>query len=261
MPHSEKVTGNLKEKKDPPFTSIAPYYDILMNDVDYEKWVFYIEDIFKSLRFQPRKILDLACGTGTISVLLSKKGYSVTGADLSSQMLDIAKKKQRNEEINFIQADMRRLNLGETFDAIISIFDSINNLLTEGELMDTFQGVERHLSRRGVFLFDLNTIYCLSYYWGDRTRVRENEGITSIWKSSYEEKLSISRLDISLYIPEGDLYRKIEETHFERGYKIETIDRLLKKAGFKKRFFFDHLTFRKPRSTTLRYMVVALKGG
>ncbi len=249
-----------RERSNPPFTVIAPYYDTLMDDVEYDKWVEYLRHILKDLGLKPKRILDLACGTGTISLKLARCGYSVTGVDLSKSMIEIARKKGEGKGVRFLVGDMRTINLGERFDVVICLFDSLNNLLTEKELQETFQRVYEHLEDRGVFLFDMNTIYCLAYYWDDRSRVRENKGITSIWRTSYDQKLHISRLDISIYVPQGNLYKRLDETHYERAYPIEVIDRLLKRAGFSKRYFFDHLTFRKPKSTTLRWMVVALKG-
>jgi len=243
----------------PPFTKIARYYDRLMWDVGYGEWILYIEEIFRLLKRRPKRILDLACGTGNASLLLYEKGYEVVGIDLSDQMLEVARRKGEGR-IEFKLADMRNFILGKTFDAVICLFDSLNNLLLEEDLRKTFERVFEHLRVGGVFLFDINTIYCLENYWDDKTRVREDGDLVSIWRSSYDPKTRVSTLDITLFVQEEDSYRRIDERHLERGYSLETIDYLLDTSGFKKRFYYDHLTFDKPKQTSLRVMVIAERG-
>jgi ubiquinone/menaquinone biosynthesis C-methylase UbiE len=243
-----------------PFTEIAPYYDLLMKDVDYKSWVKYIEDIFKLYGKNPKKIIDLACGTGTPSIILADKGYEVTGIDNSPYMLEIAKRKAgERENLKFLLADMRDFKIdAEPFDAAICLFDSINNFLEEEELLSVFQSVKRNLKGEGLFLFDMNTIYCLRFYWGDRSRVKEDGNIVSIWRTCFISDKNISELHITLFIPDREgRYKRIDEIHRERGYTLETIGNLLKKSGFRKVDFFEHLSFKFPTKTTLRVMVAA----
>lgn len=247
-------------KLSPAFTEIAPYYDLLMRDVDYSQWVKYIEKIFRLYGKKPEKIIDLACGTGTPSILLADKGYRITGIDNSPYMLEIAKRKsERRENLKFILGDIRDFFLEDSpYDTAICLFDSINNFLKEDELLQTFKSVKRNLKEDGIFLFDINTIHCLRFYWGDRSRIKEEGDIISIWRTSFIPNKNISELHITIFVPDRESkYKRIDEIHRERGYPLEAIEYLLKKAGFRKVDFFEHLSFKIPGENTLRVMVIA----
>ncbi|RKY97759.1 MAG: hypothetical protein DRQ10_08195 [Candidatus Hydrothermota bacterium] len=247
-----------------PFTGIAPYYDVLMQDVNYELWIDYVEELFKLFRVRPHKILDIGCGTGTPTIVLARRGYEVVGIDVSEDMLRIARDKTRTmPNVRFYLADVRRFNLENEapFDAAISLFDSLNNILRENELFEAFRHVRAHLRPKAPFLFDMNTIYALEHYWGDKTRVREHEKIVSIWRTKFIKFKSLSQLHITLFVPEGDesqgLYRRIDEIHVEKGYPLIVLRRLLQKAGFHEVHIFQHLTRNPADEQVLRVMVAA----
>jgi len=209
-----------------PFTKIAPYYDLLMKRVDYPGWVRYLHQIFERFGIKPRKILDLACGTGIPSLLLARQGYEVIGLDNSEEMLKVAMQNAElgdspKKEINllsrfqnlnseigrvrFIQADMRNFEIPEKVDVVISLFDSFNYLLTEKDLHKAYVSTYRALRKGGYFLFDMNTDFGLSQYWVNGTEIREIDGLLSIWRNSYDEKRKIARLDLTLFVPSPPL--------------------------------------------------------
>jgi len=244
----------------PAFTSIAPYYDSLMKDVDYEEWVNYIVQIFEVFGMKPKKILDLACGTGTPTVLFAYKGFSITGVDNSPYMIEEARKKASNlSNSKFLVGDIRNLDfLKEKYDAAISIFDSLNNFLSKSELLDVFSSVRKVLEEKGIFVFDMNTIYCLKEYWGDKVKVKEEGNFLSIWRTRYIERENLSELWITVFVPdENGKYKRVDELHREKGYPPRLIERLLKESGFKEIHFFDHPTLRPLTRKSLRMTVVA----
>ncbi len=220
----------------------------------------YIENLFAFAGIKPRKILDIACGTGVPTLILADRGYELVGVDLSEEMLAIAQMKLRgNEKVRFFKQDMRNLNLDETFDAAICLFDSLNNLLTEDDLLRAFQSAKRHIKAGGVYIFDLNTPYCLKYFWGNNVRVKEDGDLISVWRTRFHRKKKISELHISIFVPVGPgIFSRVDEFHRERGFEIEEVEELLKKAGFAKIHVFEHLTFNPPRKTTLRVTFLAL---
>lgn len=228
-----------------------------MKDVNYEDWIDYIEKLFKYYRKNPKKILDLACGTGEATLILKKRGYTVVGLDNSKEMIEVAKKKVGSEEIEFVIQDMRNFELDDKFDAVISLFDSLNNLEKDEDLYKTFRSVRKHIKNDGIFIFDMNTIYCLKYYWGNKTRVKEEEGILSIWRTNFLPKKDTSILHITIFVEEGEYFKRIDEIHRERGYELGLIENTLKRAGFKRVDFYEHLSMLPPKANTLRVMVVA----
>ncbi len=240
-----------------PFSQIAPYYDTLMNHIDYPGWVEYIIKIFRALKKTPEVIIDVACGTGNAALLLAKSGFRVIGVDQSAGMLEIFKKKAAGLDITFVCADMRGFTVPQPADAAISLFDSINYLLTEDELEQCFRTVHQNLKPGGLFVFDMNTIFGLSTHWGNSITLREVGNIYSIWKNTYDYKDNISTLHLTLFVKNKQSYERMDELHRERGYPAPVIEKRLKRAGFAKTHFYQHLFFTPPSSHTARMMIVA----
>jgi ubiquinone/menaquinone biosynthesis C-methylase UbiE len=257
------------------FKHIAPYYDILMDHVDYAAWVIYLGAIFERFEIEPRKILDLACGTGVPTLLLARQGYEVIGLDNSMEMLKEAQKKTKGQTTNsafripsWILGDMRSFEISEKVDVVISFFDSLNYLLEEEELRNTFNSVFRALVEGGYFIFDMNTIFGLSQYWSKGTDVRDENGLLSVWRNSFNRRQKIAQLDLTLFVHKessktgvSPVYERIDEFHEERGYSPREIELNLIAAGFQDINIFKHLKFQVSTRTTNRIMVVAKKNG
>ncbi len=242
-----------------PFETIAPYYDRIMQDVDYKAWVDYVESFFAWARDQVQEVLDLACGTGTPTLLLAQRGYRMVGVDRSVAMLREARKKL-GPEVPLIAADLRYFALRRQFDAVICLFDSLNNLLTELDLSRTFENVRQHLREGGVFVFDMNTIHALARYWGNDTKVKEHGRLITLWRTTYLKDNHLSRLDFTVLVPDEQdptCYRRYDELHLERGYPLKTIKRLLNRAGFRRVYLFRHLTRYTASEHDLRVTIVA----
>jgi SAM-dependent methyltransferase len=239
-----------------PFTEFASCYDnFMLKCVDYENWVKYIEKIFKNFKIKPKTILDLACGTGIPTILFAKRGYRMIGVDLSNAMLEVLQKKSREYDITTYQTDIRDFTLPEPVDAAICLYDSINYLLTGDDLKRCFQCIRVALKKNGLFVFDMNTSYGLSVFWGNRETIREAGNIHSIWQNVYDEKTEISTLHLTCYIKNEN--RSFEETHQERGYQLPYVQALLQDSGFTEVKFYHHGTFSPPTDLTVRVMVVA----
>jgi len=242
-----------------PFSRIAPYYDTMMEFINYPRWVGYVIDIIHKFKKSPKTILDLACGTGTPSLLLAKRGYRIVGLDSSKEMLRVMKEKLREYNPLLIHGDMRSFKLPYPVDSTICLFDSLNYLLTEKELINTFTSVYNNLRWDGLFIFDMNTIAGLTTYWGNQTFTREIKNTYSIWRTIFDKKKNISTLYLTLFVKTDKGYKRIEEVHQERGYKITDIESFLKSAGFNRVVFYQHLTFLKAKESNYRIMGVAEK--
>ena len=241
------------------YSTIAPYYDELMVVVEYERWVDYAVRLLEKTGVHSKRVLDLACGTGTTTLLLAQKGFQAVGADNALGMLAIARQKalETGKEILFLEQDMRTLHLEEPVELVTCFFDSINYMLEEDDLMATFQAVFDALADGGVFLFDVNTELALSTL--EPVYVREEGGVTSIWRNYYHRKDKTVTLDLTLFVKEGEYYRQFTETHQERAWGDKALRQALNKAGFRRTTAYKHLTFLPPDRETNRLMVVAEK--
>lgn len=247
-----------------PFSRFARFYDRFMEKlVDYPAWVDYVERIFERFRRGPKKILDLACGTGIPTILFARRGYQVTGIERSEEMLAVLKEKIDDLPIKIINADIRCFSVPEPADAAISLYDSINYLLTEEDLIRCFLCVYKALVPEGIMVFDMNTVYGLEKQWGNQTFTRENEELVSIWQCHFDPKTMISTLHLVFWekLPDGTTGEKYEEVHQERAYTVKEVKEALKRAGFSRTRFFHHGMFIPVSPFSVRMMVVAEKPG
>ena len=245
---------------DQPFTVLAPYYDRLVEDVNYARWADYILRLLERFGTPPiRRVLELACGTGNFLKIFADKGLEVTGLDLSEPMLTQARKKL-GKRARLVQGDMTAFDLGETFDAAYCVFDSLNYLQTEEEVFQTFRQTWKHLKPGGVFVFDINTPFCLRFYWNHRIVVKEAPGLFSVWQNDFDPDREISTLRLTVFVGEQDgRYRRLEELHTEKAHDPKRIQTLAFRAGFTEVHPFEHLTQNPPQHTTLRITYAAVK--
>ncbi len=226
------------------YTDFAYIYDKLI-DQDYEKWADYIEEIFKKHGVKPNLVLDLGCGTGSITNILAKRGYDMIGVDLSPDMLNVARDKamEENLDVLYLCQDIREFELYGTVDAIICTLDVLNYITKPEDLRLVFALVKNYLNPDGIFIFDINTEYKLKNVLGNNTFVNDENGIFYTWENEYNEKISNQYLTFFAEIEDG-LYERFDETHIQRAYAIEEIKEFLNvnKLSFEgeyKLFTFD----------------------
>lgn len=209
------------------YTDFAYIYDKLI-DQDYEKWADYIEEIFKKHGVKPNLVLDLGCGTGSITNILAKRGYDMIGVDLSPDMLNVARDKamEENLDVLYLCQDIREFELYGTVDAIICTLDVLNYITKPEDLRLVFALVKNYLNPDGIFIFDINTEYKLKNVLGNNTFVNDENGIFYTWENEYNEKISNQYLTFFAEIEDG-LYERFDETHIQRAYAIEEIKEFL----------------------------------
>lgn len=243
------------------YLHLAEYYDLLMDDVDYDDWCNFIEQIFDEYHNKPKSILDTACGTGNISIPMSLKGYPVWGVDISEEMLTIAESKARNtkQNIKFIKQNMTELTLNKSFDAVLCMCDGVNYIVEEEDLSRYFRLVHSMLNKKGVFIFDVSSSYKLSQILGNNTLFQEKEKYCYVWENTYFEEDEVLEMRLNFFIPVGDLYRRMEEYHVQRAYSIEYLKSKLSEAGFVHINFYDDLKLEKPTNKSERIFFSAQK--
>ncbi len=237
------------------------YYDELMDDVNYEKWYFYIEDIFNSFNFKPQNILEMACGTGNLTYYLCKNGFNVTCFDKSTDMLSVAYNKLIPfKNIKILNQDMVDFNINRKFDCVISICDSVNYIIDEENLLKVFENAYKHLNEDGLFIFDINSEYKLRNIIGNNTFVEDREDIYYVWQNYFEEEKSLSHFILSFFVHENDnSYIRFDEEHIERAYSIDEIINLLKNTGFNHINYYEAFTFNTPKENSERINFVVKK--
>ena len=208
--------------------------------------------------------MDLGCGTGTLTELLAARGFDMIGVDNSEEMLEIAmeKRAESGSDILYLLQDMREFELYGTVRAVISICDSLNYITEEAELEEVFRLVNNYLDPGGVFVFDFNTVYKYREVIGVQTIAESREECSFIWDNYYYEEEQINEYELSLFIrEEEDLYRRYVETHFQKGYELETVRSLLERSGMEFVTAYDAFTKNPPTTESERIYVIAKERG
>ena len=246
------------------YTGFAGVYDRFMEDVPYEQWCDIIVNELKKASIEDGLLLDLGCGTGTLTNLLAEEGYDMIGVDSSEEMLQIAmdKKFETQSDILYLCQDMRELDLYSTVGTVVSVCDSLNYLLMDEDVLETFRLVNNYLFPGGIFIFDFNTIYKYEEVIGDTTIAENREDCSFIWENFYSCEDHINEYDVTVFErQEDDLYRKFTETHYQRGYSLDEMKAFLEKAGLTFVTAMDEKTHEAPTETSERIYVIAREHG
>lgn len=229
------------------YEDFAYVYDEFMDATPYEEWCEFITQLITKygvslprrdaenlLESERNLVVDLGCGTGTLTELLYRKGYDMIGVDNSESMLNVAmEKRERNgEEILYLLQDMRELELYSTVGTVVSVCDSVNYILEEEELYQVFSLVNNYLYPGGIFIFDFNTEYKYREVIGDTTIAENREDCSFIWENYYDPDTSLNEYDLTIFVQEeGERFRRFTETHFQRGYTVEQMKSMVERAG------------------------------
>ena len=246
------------------YEGFAEVYDWFMDDIDYDSWVDYIERIWSSYNKTPKLIADLGCGTGNVTERLANKGYDMIGMDISEDMLAEAREKayENENQILYLLQDMREFELYGTVDIIISLFDSLNYITEEEDLLKVFKLVNNYLEPKGLFIFDLNTKYKFKNILGENTFTQIDDDAAYIWENYYDEDSEINEYYLNIFVKDNDgRYERYEEVHHEKAYEIDVIKDLINKSGLKLLNIYDAYTFDEPKETSERIFFIAMENG
>ncbi len=260
------------------YETLADMYDALMDEVDYQQWADYIDGMLQRHgsfddsvdgsvdTVAGKRLLDLGCGTGNITIPLAQKGYQVTGVDLSAEMLEIARQKSETLglSIDWQQQDLTDLQLiGEDgndlmFDAIIATFDVFNHLTIPEYLQMLFHSLNPLLSDDGVLLFDVQTPYKLREYLGDHIYTLHRDDVEYMWENHFDEETQICTMDITFFLKQKNgLYRRETVQQEERVYELELLQLWLKYSDFDVVGVYDELSEEAVKPDTHRAVFVA----
>lgn len=259
------------------YSDFAGVYDELMDNIPYEQWRDRLDslireygvsrperDVEELLDAERNLVVDLGCGTGTLTELMYGRGYDMIGIDMSEAMLNIAmeKKESSGSEILYLQQDMRELELYSTVGTVFSVCDSLNYILEEDELLEVFSLVNNYLYPNGIFIFDFNTDYKYRELIGDTTIAENREDCSFIWENYYDPENKLNEYDLTVFVrQEGESFRRFSEVHVQRGYTLEQMTGLVERAGMALVKAVDADTLEPVTAESARIYIVAREQG
>ena len=242
------------------YGEFAKIYDELINeDINYDEMVERIIEICNSYNLELNDYLDIACGTGNVTIRIAKYFKNIYGVDLSEDMLREAFDKFKEARIKgkIICQDMTELALNREFDLITSVLDSTNYITDLNDLQNYFNGVYNHLKSNGIFIFDVNSYYKLSEILGNNIYTYSEEEVFYTWENVFEDNLL--SMFLTFFVKKGDLYERFEEEHIERAYTEKELEKELEKANLEVLAKFDGYTENDVQANTERIVYVIKK--
>jgi ubiquinone/menaquinone biosynthesis C-methylase UbiE len=247
----------------PPFTAVAPHYDALMRGVPYRMWVRYLHRLLEHYGAQPRRILDLACGTGSVAEILAGMGYEIVGVDISEPMIAEARRKAESDglPIAYYVQDAAALDLpGPRFDLCISLFDSLNYILKPDDLSRAMKCVFAHLRPGGLFIFDVNSLFALEHHFFDQENLPSSDRLRYVWRSSYDPGTRLCHVFMRFFLREANgVDSEFRETHVQFAYREDELRAMLGDAGFDRIESFHAYSLRPVHATTDRIFFACLR--
>ena len=243
------------------YEALAVSYDRLTNDVDYEATVAFYREILQREGLRPRTAVDLACGTGSVTVILARMGLEVTGVDLSEEMLTVAQQKlwEADLQTRFVCQNLRDLHLARGVDLAVCALDSLDYITDPGDCEQAIRRVYKALNPGGIFIFDVNTPEKLRAMDG-QVFLDEDDDVYCVWRGEFDEQTNICSYGMDLFQRQGDVWHRSFEEHREYAYSVEQLTQFLKAAGFTSIRVYADRKFEAPREGEQRVYFKARKG-
>ncbi len=243
------------------YRALANSYDRLTNDVDYEATVDFYWQILKEEGLEPRTAVDLACGTGSVALLLAKKGLQVIGADLSEDMLCAASLKAQDMENPplFVCQPLQKLRLPRGVDLAVCALDSLDYITDPADCQEAIRRIYRALNPGGCFIFDVNTPEKLRAMDG-QVFLDEDEDVYCVWRGEFDEATNICSYGMDLFQRHGDVWMRSFEEHREYAYTAEQLTDYLRQAGFTHIEVYGDRRMASPEPGEQRIYLKARKG-
>ena len=258
------------------YSHLARLYDGFMNDVDYDAWAKYVSRLIRrafnmaenAAFTRPSRILECGCGTGNITVPLSKLGFDITASDVSDEMLAVAAEKARSAglKVPFVRMDMTELSFHRPLDGIIACCDCVNYLTGEGDAEKFFSSAYSLLKPGGALIFDISSKYKLENVLSNNAFTDSRADSVYFWQNNYDEESGLIEMKLEFFTKtdktnEGEsLYKRSAETHIQRAYSEWKLASLLEKAGFSRIECFGDFSLEPPKKDSERIQFLAVKG-
>lgn len=248
------------------YKDFAFFYDLLMKNADYESRFDYIIGLLAENGIGEGILLDMACGTGTLSKMFAQKGFDVVGVDASEEMLSKAQEKKLEENFDalFLCQKMEELDLFGTIDAAVCTLDSLNHVTEKEKIREIFRRVALFMNDGGVFLFDVNTLFKHREVLGNNAFVFDTENVFCAWQNTLLEDGETTQIDLDIFESdeeEDDVYVRYSEEFFERGYELNFLKKTLEQFRFEVVGIYDDMTKEPIKESSERAVFVCKKHG
>lgn len=243
------------------YSVFAKYYDALTENVEYAKRADYFLELMERLEHSPGLTLDLACGTGSLTLELFRRGLDIYGIDASVSMLSEARAKcaEQGADILFLCQKMQKLDLYGTIDTVLCSLDSLNHLAGKEQLRAAFSRISFFMNPGGYFVFDLNTVYKHQKILGNNTFVYDTDAVFCVWQNTFYPAAARVDIHLDFFERENAVYRRSSEEFSEWAYELPEVLSLLHEAGFASVEIYDELTFEPPQAESERLVFAARK--
>ncbi|MBE6960093.1 MAG: class I SAM-dependent methyltransferase [Ruminococcaceae bacterium] len=243
------------------YRDLAVSYDRLTNDVDYAAVVEFYEKILEQEGLEPRTAVDLACGTGSVALLLAQRGLLITAVDMSEDMLSVAwsKAQELDNPPVFVCQKLQKLRLPRGVDLAVCALDSMDYITEPADCAEAIRRVYKALNPGGIFIFDVNTPEKLKAMDG-QVFLDEDEDVYCVWRGEFDEAANICSYGMDLFQRQGDVWHRSFEEHREYAYSADMLVDYLKKAGFTNIRVYGDRRLEKPDDRDLRIYIKARKG-
>ena len=243
------------------YHALAVSYDRLTNDVDYKATVDFYMQLLQLEGLKPRTAVDLACGTGSVALILAQMGMQVVGVDLSEEMLTVASQKAMDTENPpmFVCQPLQNLRLPKAVDLAVCALDSLDYITDPNDCQAAIKRIYKVLNPGGCFIFDVNTPEKLKAMDG-QIFLDEDEDVYCVWRGSFDDKTNICTYGMDLFQREGDSWVRSSEEHQEYAYSARQLVTYLKEAGFTGIRVYGDRKFEAPQEGEQRIYIKARKG-
>ena len=243
------------------YHQLAASYDRLTNDVDYRAIVAFYNEILRAEGVTPRSAIDLACGTGSVALILAETLERVIGVDMSEEMLTVAFQRAMEQENMplFICQKLQQLRLPKAVDLAVCALDGLDYILDPADCREAIGRVHQALNPGGIFIFDVNTLEKLRAMDG-QVFLDEDDDVYCIWRGEFDEATNICSYGMDLFQRHGDVWHRSFEEHQEYAYSVEQLTAYLKEAGFTHIRVYADGKMEKPREGEQRIYFSARKG-
>ena len=248
------------------YRDFAFFYDLLMKNADYESRFGYIIGLLAENGIGEGILLDMACGTGTLSKMFAQKGFDVVGIDASEEMLSRAQEKKLEESFDalFLCQKMEELDMFGTVDAAVCTLDSLNHVTEKEKIREIFRRVALFMNDNGLFIFDVNTLYKHRRVLENNAYVFDTENVFCVWQNTLLEDNETTQINLDIFEvdeEEEDVYIRYSEEFFERGYELDFLKKTLENYRFEVVGIYDDMTKEPVREDSERAVFVCKKHG
>lgn len=240
------------------YSDFSEVYDKLMVNYQYDDWIDYYTSIFDKYNISNPDVLELGCGSGSMTLRLAGICREVVAVDRSDDMLAIARDKLKGaRNVRLLCSDIRDFKIEKKFDVAVSACDVFNYMHTDDDLKRALKSAKSALKDGGLLIFDISSYYKLSEILGNETFVYDTEDLFYCFENEFDEAKDLAHITVNIFVETDSLYKRIIEEQTQRAFKSESVEEIIKECGFTEVNYFEPFTFEMPNKTSERIVFIS----